>query len=57
VFSFKTYLYTLESLKEEGSGPDLIEAIDGLRKGNVPAIEFYKKGVVWGNAVKDYMRR
>ncbi|KAI6899049.1 hypothetical protein KC318_g9215 [Hortaea werneckii] len=56
VFAFKTYLYTLEEVKDEGLGPELAEAIDGLGKGNVPAINFYKRGVVWGDKVKEFLR-
>ena len=55
VFAFKTYLYTLSEVKKEGLGPELAEAIDGLGKGNVPAINFYKRGVVWGDKVKEYL--
>ncbi|RMY93509.1 hypothetical protein D0861_01852 [Hortaea werneckii] len=56
VFAFKTYLYTLEEVKDEGLGDELADAIDGLGKGNVPAINFYKRGVVWGDKVKDFLR-
>ncbi|KAK5135215.1 hypothetical protein LTR08_005464 [Meristemomyces frigidus] len=55
VFAFKTYTYHLSDVKAEGLGPDLAEAIDGLAKGSVPAIAFYKKGVVWGDKVKAYL--
>lgn len=55
VFSFKTYLYTLSEVKAEGSGPELAAAIDGLGQGSVPAIAFYKRGVVWGDKVKEYL--
>jgi len=56
VFSFKTYLYPLKEIKEEGLGDDLAQAIDGLKEGSVPAMHFYKRGVVWGEAVKEYLR-
>ncbi|KAI7460281.1 hypothetical protein KC357_g9006 [Hortaea werneckii] len=56
VFAFKTYLYTLEEVKDEGLGPELADAIDGLGKGSVPAINFYKRGVVWGDKVKAFLR-
>ncbi|KAI7334756.1 hypothetical protein KC315_g3600 [Hortaea werneckii] len=56
VFAFKTYLYTLAEVKDEGLGPELADAIDGLGKGNVPAINFYKRGVVWGDKVKEFLR-
>ncbi|KAF7960598.1 hypothetical protein EAE96_000274 [Botrytis aclada] len=56
VFSFKTYLTPLTQVKGEGLGEELAEAIDGLRKGSVPEIHYYKRGVVWGEKVKEYLR-
>lgn len=56
VFAFKTYLYPIEQIRAEGLGPQLAEAIDGLRDGNVPGMHFYKRGAVWGEAVKRYLR-
>jgi hypothetical protein len=56
VFSFKTYLYPLREIKEEGLGEELAKAIDGLKEGSVPAMHFYKRGVVWGEAVKAFLR-
>jgi hypothetical protein len=56
VFSFKTYLYHLSDIREEGLGEELAQAIDGLKEGSVPAMHFYKRGVVWGEAVKGYLR-
>ncbi|KAL2072619.1 hypothetical protein VTL71DRAFT_11962 [Oculimacula yallundae] len=56
VFSFKTYLYPISEIKEEGLGEDLAQAIDGLKEGSTPAMHFYKRGVVWGEAVKAYLR-
>lgn len=56
VFAFKTYLYTLADVKAEGSGEDLANAIDGLAKGSVPDMHFYKRGVVWGEKVKAFLR-
>lgn len=56
VFSFKTYLYPLQEIKEEGMGEDLASAIDGLKDGSVPGMNFYKKGVIWGEAVKAFLR-
>ena len=56
VFSFKTYLYPLKDIKEEGIGDELAQAIDGLKEGSVPAMHFYKRGVIWGEAVKAYLR-
>lgn len=55
VFSFKTYLYPLKDIKDEGSGEELAQAIDGLKEGSVPAMHFYKRGVIWGDAVKKYL--
>jgi hypothetical protein len=56
VFSFKTYMYPLKDIKDEGLGEELAQAIDGLKEGSVPAMHFYKRGVVWGEAVKTYLR-
>ena len=56
VFAFKTYMYPINEIKEEGKGEELAEAIDGLKAGNVPQMHFYKRGVVWGEAVKRYLR-
>ena len=56
VFSFKTYLYRLEEVKAEGSGPDLAAAIEGLTNGNVPEMNFYKRGVVWSDKVLEYLK-
>ncbi|KAE8448374.1 hypothetical protein EG329_009618 [Mollisiaceae sp. DMI_Dod_QoI] len=55
-FNFKTYLYPLREIKEEGLGEDLANAIDGLKAGSVPEMHFYKRGVVWGEKVKEYLR-
>ncbi|KAH9825531.1 Protein of unknown function (DUF3445) [Teratosphaeria destructans] len=55
VFAFKTYQYKLSEVKEAGVGPELAAAIDGLAGGNVPAMAFYKRGVVWGDKVKEYL--
>ncbi|KAF4626641.1 hypothetical protein G7Y89_g11518 [Cudoniella acicularis] len=38
VFSFKTYMYPLKDIKEEGLGEGLAQAIDGLKEGSVPEI-------------------
>lgn len=56
VFAFKTYLYPIKDIKDEGLGEELAEAIDGLRGGNVPQMHFYKRGAVWGKAVQKYLR-
>lgn len=55
VFMFKTYQYKLADVKAEGDGPALAEAIPGLTKGNVPEMAFYKRQVVWGDKVLDYL--
>lgn len=56
VFAFHTYLYPIKQIKEEGRGEDLATAVDGLKAGNVPQMHFYKRGAVWGEAVKKYLR-
>ena len=56
VFAFKTYQYRLEDVKAEGNGPALADAIDGLKLGNVPDMQYYKRGVVWGEPVQEYLR-
>ncbi|PSS12800.1 hypothetical protein M430DRAFT_124428 [Amorphotheca resinae ATCC 22711] len=56
VFSFKTYMYPIRQIKEEGLGEELAEAIDGLREGSVPRMYWYKRGVVWGEGVKEFLR-
>ncbi|KAH8653267.1 hypothetical protein BGZ60DRAFT_419851 [Tricladium varicosporioides] len=56
VFNFKTYLYPLQDIKDEGLGEDLATAIDGLKEGSIPAMHFYKQGVMWGETVKAFLR-
>lgn len=56
IFAFKTYQYPLKQIKEEGSGEALAQAVDGLAMGSVPRMAFYKRQVVWGEAVKAYLR-
>lgn len=56
VFMFKTYQYTLEDVKAEGSGPELAEAIPGLFAGTVPDMAYYKRAVVWGDKVVEYLK-
>lgn len=56
VFGFHTYTYPIKQIKEEGLGEDLATAIDGLKEGSTPAIHEYKRGPVWGDAVKAYLR-
>ncbi|KAK7730601.1 hypothetical protein SLS53_008991 [Cytospora paraplurivora] len=56
LFSFKTFLYTLEEIKAEGLGSQLADAIDGLRQGNAPGMWTYKGAIRWGSKVKQYLR-
>jgi len=62
VFSFKTYLYPLGDIKDEtGDGgedvaEELAQAIEGLQKGSVPEMWTYKRGVVWGERVIEFLR-
>ncbi|KAL2201656.1 hypothetical protein CC79DRAFT_1374297 [Sarocladium strictum] len=56
LFSFKTYLYPLPDIKAEGSGPQLANAIEGLKKGNAPGMWVYKGSVRWGERVCEYLR-
>ncbi|KAF7553322.1 hypothetical protein G7Z17_g3714 [Cylindrodendrum hubeiense] len=37
LFSFKTYLYPVKQIKDEGLGPAFADAVEGLKKGNAPA--------------------
>ena len=55
VFAFKTYTYTLHEIKAEGNGSVLAEAIEGLKLGNAPEMEYYKRGVVWGDRVREFL--
>ncbi|KAJ5135576.1 uncharacterized protein N7515_004854 [Penicillium bovifimosum] len=56
VFTVHTYTYPIRKIKDEGLGEDLAIAADGLKKGNVPGMHNYKKGGVWGEALKDFLR-
>ena len=56
VFGFKTYQYRLEDIKAEGNGPALAEAIEGMKIGSVPDMHYYKRGIVWGEPVQEYLR-
>jgi hypothetical protein len=49
-------LYPIKEIRDEGLGEELAQAIDGLKKGNAPQMHFYKRGAVWGEAVKRYLR-
>lgn len=56
VFAFKTYQYPIQELRDEGSGEELAQAIDGLAEGSVPGMTVYKRQVVWGEKVKAFLR-
>ncbi|KAK4100411.1 FAD/NAD(P)-binding domain-containing protein [Parathielavia hyrcaniae] len=53
LFSFKTYMYPLAEMKAEGLGPQLADAIEGLKAGNAPGMWVYKGGVRWGRVACD----
>ncbi|KAL7924609.1 hypothetical protein ACQKWADRAFT_287095 [Trichoderma austrokoningii] len=56
LFSFKTYLYSLRQLREEGLGPQVADAIEGLKTGNAPGMWSYKGAPQWGEPVCRYLR-
>jgi hypothetical protein len=56
IFSFKTYLYTLAEIKASGQAEALADAIEGLGQGNAPEFRYYKREVVWGPTVLEYLR-
>lgn len=56
VFAFKTYQDTLQDIKDEGSGHELADAIEGLTEGSVPDMAYYKRQVVWGDKVCEFLR-
>ncbi|KAK4964484.1 hypothetical protein LTR28_003696 [Elasticomyces elasticus] len=56
LFAFKTYHYTLQEVKDANAGKELADAVEGLGKGSVPDMEYYKRGVVWGERVKAFLR-
>ncbi|EWG55862.1 hypothetical protein FVEG_13804 [Fusarium verticillioides 7600] len=55
VFSFRTYQYPLKQIRDEGGGPTLAEAIRGINRGSVPAVEWYKASPYWGRAAMEYL--
>ena len=59
VFAFKTYQYGLGEVKAEGEGMGeaLAEATEGFAKGSVPEMSVYKREAVWGDAVREFMRK
>ncbi|KAI0385685.1 hypothetical protein F5Y04DRAFT_244452 [Hypomontagnella monticulosa] len=56
MFSFKTYLCPITDIKAEGLGPDLADAIEGLKTGNAPGMWVYKGGIRWGKSACKYLR-
>ncbi|TDZ13875.1 hypothetical protein Cob_v013051 [Colletotrichum orbiculare MAFF 240422] len=56
LFGIKTYLTPLEEIKKEGLGPQLADAIEGLKAGNAPGMWVYKGAVRWGKSVCEYLR-
>ena len=56
LFSFKTHLYPLREINDEGLGPRFADAIEGLKKGNAPGMWGYKGGDRWGESVCGYLR-
>ena len=49
-------MYPLADIKEDGSGPALLDAISGLDSGNVPGMAQYKRRDLWGDMIRDYLR-
>lgn len=43
IFVIKTYMYPIQQVKDDGYGEDFAAAIEGLSKGNVPEMHFYKR--------------
>ncbi|KAF2398263.1 hypothetical protein EJ06DRAFT_532014 [Trichodelitschia bisporula] len=56
VFAIKTYMYPLREVLDEGLGGEMADAVEGLGKGSVPGMKVYKRGVVWGPKVSEYLR-
>jgi hypothetical protein len=56
VFAFHTYLYPIQDIKDEGSGEDFAQAIDGLENGSVREMFTYKNGDKWADAVREFLR-
>lgn len=56
ILSVHLYLYPLQEIKDVGLGPEMARAIDGLKNGNVPGFYRYKRAVVWGERVKEFLR-
>ena len=43
ILSVHLYLYPLQEIKDVGLGPEMVEAIDGFKNGNVPGFHRYKR--------------
>lgn len=56
LFSFKTYLYPIREVKDEGLGIDLADAIEGFKTGNAPGMWVYKGPIRWGKSVCEFLR-
>ncbi|PHH78809.1 hypothetical protein CDD82_2836 [Ophiocordyceps australis] len=56
LFSFKTYMYPLRQVKDEGMGPKLADAIEGLGAGNAAGMWVYKGCAQWSGRVCRYLR-
>jgi hypothetical protein len=56
VFAFKTYVTSLGEVREERNGEALAEATEGFKKGSVPEMDTYKRAVVWGGLVREFLR-
>lgn len=56
VFSFHTYRYPIQEIKDEGSAEDLATAIDGVESGSIPEMAVYKRVPAWGEAIKEFLR-
>ena len=55
VLAIHTYMYPLSAIKDEGFGPALATAIDGLQTGSSPDIYFYKRAPNWTQSVKQFL--
>ncbi|KAM4054307.1 putative HRQ family protein 2 [Hirsutella rhossiliensis] len=56
LFSFKTYMYPIRQIKDEGLGSDLAAAVEGMKEGNAPGMWLYKGGELWAETVCEYLR-
>lgn len=49
-------MYKVADVKAQGQGPEFAEAVEGIRRGNVPGMWEYKGAPRWGEAVCRYLR-